>query len=151
MEKLEIIASAEKIVEGIHEYSVSQKDLWRRVPWLALEADGRGGWSDTYQKAYTEGLWQIDSCSRIVTPNMYVDLDSGKLISFRSNKKVVPPANEVLKLAYNSELIDASKVMKDLEYWVTKPYTKPEYVEIEPVWKSIVRHNLGLTELYTRK
>ena len=38
MNRLEIIANAEKVVKSIRDYSQSQKKQWQRIPLLALEA-----------------------------------------------------------------------------------------------------------------
>jgi hypothetical protein len=44
----------------LQEYSQSQRKDWQKVPYLALEADGRRGYLDTYAIAYEDGLWIID-------------------------------------------------------------------------------------------
>ncbi len=57
--KIDIIHKRQQaLVKSVRAYTESQKRLWQQVPWLAIEAMGRGGWRDNDHLAYY-GLWQI--------------------------------------------------------------------------------------------
>lgn len=68
-----------KLAQDIQAYSISQVELWRRVPYLALMCDGLTGWSGGYSTAYSMGLWRLGSCIQHGGYTITVDLESGNL------------------------------------------------------------------------
>ncbi len=130
MKSLEIIANAEKVVREIHDYSRSQKELWQRIPLLALEADGRTGFSDNYSRAYHNGFWALEGSVSSGHYSVYVDLATGELVDAYSASRsfsvcdidvpkdsTLKPARnvEVLNLAFNLDELDAQKIVASLE------------------------------------
>ena len=75
-----IFENAQNLIKEIRKYSESQKDLWRRVPLLALEADGRTTYSTKYNRAYTMGFWPLESSLEEEVYTVIVNLENGKLI-----------------------------------------------------------------------
>jgi hypothetical protein len=61
-------------------YCESQRDIWAKVPYLTLQADGLSGWSDTYSVCYNYGLWRIQSSTRDGYYRLCVDCGTGKLM-----------------------------------------------------------------------
>ena len=68
-----------EIADKIREYVRNQKADWQKIPWLALHADGKRGFSSDYQRAYESGIWKI--CGT------YVDLESGEFIEIPLSHK----------------------------------------------------------------
>ena len=108
-----IRTEADKVIFDIRELSRRQKDLWQRVPYLALQADGRSGYSDNYSRAYREGYWALDASVRSGLYSVYVDLENGKLVNPAVPKKLASD-EDVLMLAFSLEQIDARAIVTDL-------------------------------------
>jgi hypothetical protein len=121
----EIAAKTDALVKSIRDYARSQQELWRKVPWLALEADGRGSYNSTYALAYSRGFWNLyeavrDDCDRVV-----VDLATGELLDaevayeepFEQSRKAYgfAAAEDVLPLALAMESLDAQALINSLE------------------------------------
>lgn len=74
-------------IDWILDYIESQKDLWQKIPYLALYAYKGSpriytGYTERHKLAYTKGLWMItDNLDRI-----YIDCETGKLLKRRDNK-----------------------------------------------------------------
>lgn len=126
------------LVKAIREYSLSQSGLWLRVPNLALEADGRGGYSDSYMRAFSSGYWTIDSSSHGGIYTVFVDLSNGELINplklDKEGKDRLAWDERVLEIAQDIDQINAEVIIdelmgrteseygswqtpKDVEYW----------------------------------
>lgn len=120
MGALEIFRDSEHIVEAIFEYSRLQRGIWRRVPLLALRADGRRGFSDEHNRAYRE-FWVLGRSLRDEVYTVCVDLSNGELVDARLvylrsivSRAGLKPAKmeEVLKLAFSLEELDAERIVK---------------------------------------
>jgi len=87
MDIRQLITKRRSLVKDICDYSISQKNLWRRVPYLALEADGRTGFGDNYSRAYNGGFWALDGSIVNGGYEVYVHLTTGNLVDayFASN------------------------------------------------------------------
>ena len=137
------------LVEMIREHSRSQKELWRQVPYLALEADGRDGYSDNYSRAYHTGYWAIDAGVVRGHYTVYVDLENGDLVDPYSPDE---PAwdGDVLRLANSVKELNAKKILKELK----EEAQEPTHAAIEHPpkrWRKRLRKELGLKKLYTRE
>lgn len=51
-------AQQAKLARTLKEEVSGQVKLWQKVPYLALQADGRSSWSPFYSDAYRFGLWR---------------------------------------------------------------------------------------------
>ncbi|MDP3640785.1 MAG: hypothetical protein Q8R53_06340 [Nanoarchaeota archaeon] len=164
MNPLEIIANAEKVVEDIHNYSRSQKELWQKIPLLALEADGRTSSNGNYYRAYHSGFWGLDNGSDQCR-SVYVDLATGELVDAYSafshffpgdvavpKKSVLKPAREeeVLKLAFNLEELDAKNIVASLEEEAKERYSSYYNLKEQKGWRDELRTKLHLPEFYVR-
>ena len=163
-------ASALEIVKDIRDFSVFQKDLWQRVPWLALEADGRTGFLDKYSCAYDSGFWQLDGSIKNGHYQIYIDLATGELIdaasvsgmplNLRDQEIVISPKENgrklareegILGLAFHLNELDASMIISDLEREAQKPYGSYYKPHAQEEWRNDLREKFGLEEVYTRK
>lgn len=136
-----------QVAEEIRRYSREQCGRWRRVPALALEADGRQGYSDQYRMAYSHGFWGIGG--------MYVDLLSGELVCFRGFGESVPnPADDatVIALADNLAVLDAKALITRLNVESRKPTLERYDRKQQAEWRAKIRrshHDLG--DLYEER
>lgn len=150
----ELRAVRDEFVVAARRASKAQVDLWRQVPLLALQADGRSGYLDKYSYAYNYGYWELSRGT-----NVCVDLETGELMdshsalpSERSNKPPVPAyANEVLKVLGDPEQLDATVVIKDLKRKIKEP-TFEHYNEEEiRQWRERIIAKNGLTPMFSRR
>lgn len=152
---------AKTLIKQIRQYSRSQKESWRRVPLLALKADGRTGHSDHYSRAYYNGFWTLERKGRFNHPEVFVDLESGELIDadsatlspYSGREITIIPAKDlgVLKLANNLDQLDATKVIDLLEVKAREEYIEGYNKEVKERWRADIKEILGLSELYTRR
>lgn len=166
MNPLEILADAVKIVENIQGYSREQKKLWQRIPSLALEADGRTGFSDAYSMAYHKGFWALnagieeDGCYSIC-----VDLATGELVQAYSalsdfcqcnsekpkKSKLIPARRaDILTLAFSLDELDAPEIINRLKEKAKKPYCSCYDSKKQAEWRDGLRKELNLKEIFVR-
>lgn len=152
----QITAERDALIASIHAYSKSQVELWRKVPWLALQADGRSGAMGSFERAYRDGIWAIDGSDQISAT--FVDCDTGALVRLsqrQSNSYQIVPAwdDRVLYLAAKPEKVDASSVIAQLTKKVAAP--RERYIsEEEALERDRLRvefaNKHSLTEIYVR-
>lgn len=114
----EIAQKRSEMASLIRQYSRSQKELWQQVPYLALQANGRGGFSEHYSRCYSQGYWIISSSSNHSGGGFYtviVNCETGELVY--PHKK--EPASDHFLMNISIEELDASKVIKDLKKHAT--------------------------------
>lgn len=164
--RLIITSKAESLIKKIFQYSTSQKKLWRRVPYLALEADDLRSHvftsGTTYERAYKNGCWRL-KCSEkgMFYYSMYVDLATGRLIhSYYSDDghDIIPPLEEfsdadpkdVLILSYNLEEINAEKIISSLEEEIKKEY--PAHCNVKEIESTKEEYRIfyKIKEVYKR-
>src|SRR5476649_1597967 len=81
MDKKKILLGARNIIDEVRAFVSSQADIWRRVPNLALEANGRSGYDGNLGNAYEKGVWLVGVPMPVFgNQNVYVDLANGNLI-----------------------------------------------------------------------
>lgn len=146
----ELKANAFDLVSELRKYSASQKEIWRKVPFLALQADGITGYSDTYSRAYQQGYWALSESIVDGRYQVYVDLATGELVSAGRPDR---PANDssVLVFALNPAVLDAAKIIQDLIAHAQRPYWHTYTKETQEQWRQKLIERYGLLELYERK
>ncbi len=105
-----ILWHRKKLAVKIREYVRLQLKSWQRVPWLALQADGRGGYSDDYGKAYKYGLWPI-LCGK-GGGTFFIDCMTGEIVH---NVGEVASDDGVISYSVDLDLLDAAKIIARLE------------------------------------
>lgn len=109
----------DELVENIREYSLSQKEEWQKIPMLALEAEGRTGYSDTRSRAYTQGFWALEPATRNGKYQAYVDLATGEIVDAWSSQVGPVPTTEleysVIDYVEENEPEGLGKVKEDVE------------------------------------
>ena len=132
----EINKAAEDLDGKIRDYSKSQKEIWRRVPYLALQAWGVQEYYTTWSLAFKFGLWPLDwSTSKEDTPlSPFVDLATGELVDLADEVELktldylvqeqLRPAQsyDVLELVEDLGQINSASIITRLENESRKPY-----------------------------
>lgn len=152
--KKEITAAKKALVKRIREYARSQKALWQRVPWLALEADGRTGHGDNNSRAYRLGVWALRSSARVGHYHVYVDLATGVLIdpfTFHHKKGRLDPASNdaILALADRIDELDAAALVAELEQKAKEPHGSYYSAAEKRAWRENIRKERGLEKVFT--
>lgn len=139
----------EEAAEIVREFSRSQVEDWRKIPALALEADGRTGHSDAYSMAYQTGLWTIKGVRSNGWYMLFVDCETGELVFGGENLK--PASDEVVIRALEKpEELDAAVIVEQLEAQGKEPHGS-YYSEADKVaWREKVRQETGVTSPYVR-
>lgn len=109
-----IDSSKVKLAQEIRDYVKSQTKLQRKIPLLALQASGRTGYQDNWDRAYSEGMQIITSSSSDGWYQIGVDCSTGELINypiFCFDKKKKP--------AYDQDVINLSTVQLDAQTVLT--------------------------------
>lgn len=172
---VESIRDQEYLLEDrIRQYSRSQRETWRKVPYLALLADGRGNFNELYSLAYQEGYWALCSSNVYGDYQAAVKLYTGEIIDpkrFSANgvyfgatnnphQFVIPEymlasQHAVLNLIpfYEYEL-DAGLVIGQLKEESEQPY--PDWYDLAKRneiddWRIRKMKEQELSERYTRK
>lgn len=139
MELTTISSSAKEIIQQLKEYTIAQQDSWERIPALALEADGRTGFSHLYNSAYHAGLWGINLEQRTVNVNLF----TGELLATDA---------QALLFALEPEKLDARKIVASLEEKAKAPYASYYKPVEQEQWRARERSSIQTLspEFYAR-
>lgn len=142
----QIEAASHRVAESIRQYCVSQLESWRRIPWLALQADGRNGYSGELPLAYARGAWVLQVEFANVGRIIAVDCASGRLINITrlvsKNELVDMDDQSILKLVAHLDTIDAAEIVKYLQWRAAEPYARGFDGEGADKWRldTMVKH-----------
>ncbi len=133
----------------IRQFIKSQKKLWQKIPYLALQADGRGGFSEHYNRAYTIGYWGIHTVIGLV----YIDCANGRLVTFTLDRprKVMDHVVESI----HSSSVDAQQIINRLTSEQIQQNSRIEYFngshKTPELWRKAIDRNYGVYKNYRRK
>ncbi len=116
----EVDADVVVLVSRVTEFSRRQKALWQKIPFLALSANGRSGYSDQYSRAYGQGYWAVEASVSDGEYCVYVDLETGKLVNATDPRRPAK-AEDVLRIARSLDQLDAASIVKSLEVQAKEP------------------------------
>lgn len=146
-----LLASAKELVNSIRELSKSQKDAWQQVPFWALQADGRTGFSDQYSRAYRQGYWAVETTVHKGSYSVYVDLETGELVSAFDPRKQARNT-DVLMIASDPIQIDAVSLVKELSRDAKQPVDTYYNAQKQDKWRQAILKELNLRpNAYRRK
>jgi hypothetical protein len=138
----DIEGMGEQLAMMIRNYCENQKDYWKKIPWLALQADGRKGYRNEYAIMYRYGYLRLSA-------SFFVDLATGKLVSGRN--LISPPTDsEILHLAASIQDIDAEKIVEKLEHEAKEPTAKCYNSKEQEKWRKKLARTLKVTPEYQR-
>lgn len=141
-----------ELVISVRAYVRAQKEDWRRVPWLALQADGRNGvYSAKYQYAYLYGFWLTGDSNA----SPAIDCATGELVGLTTLGCATLSLSDwnVVGLSGALEKLDASKVLRYLEQDArggAVPRSRQEKLDERPGWREELIRELKLSPLYVR-
>ncbi len=145
-----IYAIERKLADEIRSYVLSGRNSWRRVPFLALQADGRCGFSGTYQRAYYSGLWSPSCIPNEYGYGIFVDCATGEIVGSNCNPVGY---RVVLSLLNCLDQLDAVKIIQKLQEEVSKGV--PSWINKKELdgrirWREELAKELRLSPLYVR-
>lgn len=153
--KAKLQEKADALIKEIRQYSESQKELWQKVPYLALQAEGRGKHKGefVFGNLYYNGYMHLGCTWGEYSHYASVDLETGIIV--RNNYKNGPADDGLVgKLAGHIDEIDASIVLRHFEELASQPYDKSMCIadidEIEEK-KNVIIQKLNLKKIYERK
>lgn len=143
----------QELTDFIRDFSKEQKDLWQKVPYLALQADGRSGYSGQYSRAYEQGYWAIKGSTSEGRYTVYVDLETGELVDAFDPRKPADNKNViVLALALALKELKAAEIVKKLSDEAKKSHYKDYKIRNQIEWRRSLKNSLGLKPgAYKRK
>lgn len=161
----ELIEVRDEYVAAARRVSRAQVDLWRQIPWLALQADGRTGHLDDYASAFYSGYWRLSQGPNTswsgagVDTGVCVDLETGELVDSYSalnpdwgDKPPVPAhADGVLKVLAVPEQLDAESIVEYLKEMGKQPTGKYYSEEEKREWREGIIAEQGLTPMFSRR
>lgn len=138
MEEFVAIRKEAKILaDHIRELCRSQADVWRTIPELALDADGRSGYSDRYAMAYRHKLWPLEATLTRAGYGACVDLETGEIVRAFNTSQLADDGT-VLKLAPQVFQLAATQIANllheeasTMRAWHIKPRTRQELAELK--------------------
>lgn len=144
-------SSTNKLLGKLNQFTQSQKKLWQKIPWLALEADGRC--DEDYPKgiatAYQSGYWRID----IDRCHTFIDLATGELVCLGGKEMRYPPGKEkLLMILAHPEKVDAGEIIAILKkaprpLHSSKAHEKPLINE----WREKTRIKYNVKKIFVRE
>jgi hypothetical protein len=107
------------LANKIRDYCQSQKELWNKIPWLALQANGRGGYCDEYSRNYRLGIIALGSGSSGGCYNYFIDLATGGLVG--RNGLGTMPLGDLDVISIDPRELNAEAHIERLEKACQKP------------------------------
>lgn len=139
-----------ELAEAIRVYCREQREWWQRVPYLALQADGRDGFDGRSRAAYTTGYWALLHMEKHQYNDVDVDLATGELVHAYDHPKSAGD-EAVLLLAAKLQELDAVALVQELTKESKEPISPYMKDTNPPGWREEELEKLGLEPVYTRK
>lgn len=135
-----------ELVEAIRQRSLEQIELWKRVPWLALQAEGRRGYTDEGTSRYASGYLRLLPENGVY--KIFLDLDTGELcdsyhpINLANDRDVIKlTESDINARDYVDELIERGQ-QETLSMYDADKVRK---------WREKMIEEYGITTRYERK
>lgn len=109
----------------IRECCRSQVELWRQVPWLALQACDRGHVIGNYKYAYL-GSWILRTRDAKLNELPFVDCATGEILCNRDMITGLETDDGVIEISKRPSLIDAAAIIEQLKAEASAP--KPDWM-----------------------
>lgn len=146
----ELVGDVEVVIRKLRMLTEQSSHLWRRVPLLALEADGRGGSIEKLSYAYRFGFWIIDeSIDRFNRYTVAVDCVNGRLMSIPdTNRKA--RREDLIRCLLSINKFEAASVIAELE-GLARMRFEGDDPEALSAWREKMKQDLNLSEAYVRR
>jgi hypothetical protein len=106
--KIEIRKGVAQVKKQTIAYVLDQIPFWVQIPYWALQANGRTGWSEAYKAAYALGRWQVFD-----DRSVFVDLKTGRIVDLSS--AIITDTETILRVASDLECVDARTILARLK------------------------------------
>lgn len=137
-------------IKGLVEFSHSQKKFWKKLPYLALMADGRSGYNDNNVICYRYGFWRVGYQPGKSNYSYRVDCATGDICRWNAEHSIEKDCTGLLDIAISD--LNAEAICQYLIAEGNKPmssYMKSEEALRREQDEEIKRYNI--TKTYTRK
>lgn len=142
----EIESKRASYVEALRVYALAQVEDWKRIPWLALQAEGRSGFTDEGASRYGAGYLRLVNSGG--SYRIFLDLDTGELCNSFYPIKLAP---DPLVMQLTPEDLTASKYIVELEERARRPTISYYDPAKQEEWRQQKIKQYGLTERYERQ
>lgn len=145
-----IYAARKHLVADIRKYSRAQKKDWQSIPWLALQADGRIGFSDAYARCYRRGIWTLSMPHEHGYHGTFVDCATGEIVG--SDLKQASDY-AVLFLASSIDQLTTAMIIRDLQNYASDripPGSSQQEFDEHALWRERVIKDLSLCRSFVR-
>lgn len=133
--------------QEIRAYVREQRTLWRQIPYLALLADGNGGFSEAYRCAYKSGMWTAQASPDNI---ILIDCDSGELVTYNGSRYVLAGDAWVVPFWKATEEIDAAMIIAELNDERRRRSSKYRQGP-RAAWRQKIIDEHALTPIFRRK
>jgi len=138
----------DKLLEELKKRALGQADLWRKIPFLALQADGRSGYSGKHARAYREGYWEISDPYSGEYLGV-VDCDSGELLRYEPTAPIC--RYSLVQILASPDLIDARGIIRSLREVAREPYGSYYKPTIQNKKRNDEQREYGVHPIFRRK
>jgi hypothetical protein len=104
----DVFMEREKLIRMVKDYVKERAHLYREIPFLALEVNGRHHWSGKLRAAYEQFIWRVNEF-------VYISLKTGELHGRAQN---------ILEITSNFRLLEPEIIVERL-----KSQTRQEFSE----------------------
>jgi hypothetical protein len=147
------VKSADEVVDLVSKYSLAQKDVWQRIPYLALMAhmiDIKNRELDSVMAVYLDlGLDRereiLSAKNKLI---MHIDLATGDIVYNHLGSVIgFPDSEDLVRLAYHPHKLNASA---HLSYFIELAHRRELTIEEEEKMKE-QQEEWGIKRVYERK
>lgn len=123
----DLIVLRHELAQQTRAYVKDQVETWAKIPWAALMADGRTGFSDRGRLIYQDKIWPLNE-------QIGVDCLTGDLV-FTTNKRIVKEDISLVSLSFITNLT-ASTVLEALERQAKQAYPSYYDPKVQEEWRA---------------
>jgi hypothetical protein len=142
-----------ELADGVRGFSRGQADIWRQLPYLALQGDGTSGYSSFNGKLYEHGLLHVNGDSAGLY-GTFVDCENGNVLSLSGEldlDKLAGDADIVETWLPDGQTFNAQRWLEKYQKAAVLPHKGPASREISvQEWRYSTARQLGLLSVFSR-
>jgi hypothetical protein len=136
----------DSLVAALRKFSTDQVELWKQIPWLALQAEGISGYSDEGVSRYAAGYLRLLSQGGYY--RVFIDLDSGEICS---SMRPINLANDYDVLQLNEKHLNAQGYIDELIEYAKRPMWRGYDEKKVKAWREKQIRQYNLSPRYVRR
>lgn len=136
------------LVKSIRDYASEQREQWQKIPWLALQAEGKEGYDGDYRFCWEYGILKLKD-------HLYVNLAGGEILFVDKGRIDFPSDSCILSLFPFSNILNADSHIEYLESIMNKedmPFDGDSGVgalfESHEQWRRFTAERYGVDKIY---